>query len=61
MDKLPRDLLAMFNFYLALDAAAFHGNLASSFSTELYMEFKRRGKPASFLNWTQADAVLLNV
>lgn len=44
----------MFNYYVAIHGAEFYGNLASSFSAELYLEFARRGKPAAFLNWAQA-------
>eukprot|EP00667_Euglena_gracilis_P016619 EG_transcript_17402 len=40
-DKQPRDLLAVFNYYVAIHGAAFYGNLASSFSAELYLEFVR--------------------
>eukprot|EP00667_Euglena_gracilis_P015151 EG_transcript_15739 len=47
----PRDLLALFDFYVALAGTAFYGTLTSSFSVELYMEFARRGKSAAFLNW----------
>eukprot|EP00668_Euglena_longa_P015649 GGOE01019771.1.p1 GENE.GGOE01019771.1~~GGOE01019771.1.p1 ORF type:complete len:368 (+),score=87.64 GGOE01019771.1:98-1201(+) len=50
-EKRPRDLLALFDFFVALHGSAFYGNLASSFSAELYVEFVRRGKPAAFLNW----------
>lgn len=49
-----RDLLAVFNYYVAIHGAAFYGNLASSFSAELYLEYMRRGKPAGFLNWARA-------
>eukprot|EP00667_Euglena_gracilis_P013670 EG_transcript_14114 len=50
-EKQPHDLLAVFNYYVAIHGAEFYGNLASSFSAELYLEFARRGKPAAFLNW----------